>query len=168
MAIRGRHASHADRTIKLWISRATGVSDLSISNRLAQNLTYASLISIRFRRSVERVEVEFDSVMIDEKYGMVSPHPPVLDHDHVEIVEHEPVSIEASRHHGVVFVPDVILQDDDPKVIRGNPRFLQSNELSDGVVFAVPSAHSERGQGRNSRHHPRRKAPDRSSALSSD
>ena len=92
--------------------------------------------------------VQFDSVMIDEKYRVISPHLLVLDHDHVEIVEHEPASIEPGRYYGMVFLPDVVLQDDDPKVISRNPCLLQSNELCDSVIFAVASAYGECGQGR--------------------
>jgi hypothetical protein len=113
-----------------------------------ENLTYASLISMRSRRSGWRVGVEFNAIMIDEKYRVVTSHLLVVDHDHVAIVEHEPVSIEPGRHYGVVFLPDIVLQDDDPKVISGNSRLLQGNELCDRVIFAVPSAHGECGQGR--------------------
>jgi BarA-like signal transduction histidine kinase len=83
--------------------------------------------------------------MMDEKYGVVTPHLLVLDHGHVEIVEHEPVSIEPGSHYGVVFLPDVVLQDDDPKIISGNSRLLQSNDLCDRVIFAVPGVNGESG-----------------------
>ena len=63
----------------------------------------------------------------------------VLDHSHVEIVQHEPISIESCRDNGMVFFPDVVPQDYDPKVIGGNPDVLQSNEFRDRVIFAISS-----------------------------
>ena len=86
--------------------------------------------------------------MIDQKHGMVLSHLLVLDHDHVAIVQHKPVSIEPCGNNSVVLFPNVVSQDDDPKVVSGNSRLLQSNELRDRVVFAVPSSYSECGQGR--------------------
>ncbi len=52
--------------------------------------------------------------MIDEKYRVVGSHLPVLDHDHVAIVQHQPIPIEPCRDNGVVFFPNVVPQDDDP------------------------------------------------------
>ena len=86
--------------------------------------------------------------MIDEKHGVVLSHLLVPDHDHVAIVQHKPVSIEPCRNNGVELFPNVVSQDDDPKVISGNSRLLQSNELRDRIVFAVPSSYGECGQGR--------------------
>jgi hypothetical protein len=44
-----------------------------------------------------------------------------LSHDHVQVVQDEPLSIEPCRDNGVVLFPDVVPQDNDPKVISGNP-----------------------------------------------
>jgi hypothetical protein len=40
-----------------------------------------------------------------------------------------------ARDHGVGFFPDVVPQDDDPKIVSGNPCFLKSNEFRDRVIF---------------------------------
>jgi hypothetical protein len=55
------------------------------------NLSNALFISTRSLRSRWRVGVEFDAAMIDEKYRVVISYLLVLDHDHVAIVQHEPV-----------------------------------------------------------------------------
>src|ERR1700687_849684 len=64
------------------------------SKGLVQNLTYGSLISTRSRRSRWPIVVESDAVLIDEKHGAIMSHLLVLHHDHVEIVQHEPISVE--------------------------------------------------------------------------
>src|SRR5258708_15099233 len=109
-----------------------------------QNLTYRPLISTRSLGSRWRVEVEFDAAMVDEKQRMGIPNLLIPDHGHAEIVQHEPVSVEPRRHNGVVFFPDVVPQDDDPKVIGGNPGALQRNEFCDRVIFAIASTFGER------------------------
>ena len=76
------------------------------------------------------------------------PHLLILDHEHVAIIQHEPTSIEPCRGHGVVFFPAVVPKDNNPKVIGGNARLLQSNKLCDRVIFAVPSTYGECGQRR--------------------
>jgi hypothetical protein len=87
--------------------------------------------------------------MIDQKYGtVIIPHLLVLGHDHVQIVQHEPVSIEPCRDDGVVLFPDVVPQDDDPEVIGGNPGLLESNEFCDRVIFAIPGTSGECGKRR--------------------
>ena len=68
---------------------------------------------------------------------MVIWHLPVLGHDHAAIVKHEPTTIEPRRDNGVIFLPDVVAQDDDPKIVSGNSCFLQGNELCDRVIFAL-------------------------------
>ena len=50
-----------------------------------------------------RVLGPFDAIMIDEKFRMVIPHFPVLDHEHVAIIQHEPTSIEPCPDNGVIF-----------------------------------------------------------------
>ena len=94
------------------------------------------------------MRVAFDFIMIDEKYRMVVWHLPVLGHDHAAVVKHEPTTIEPRSDNGVIFLPDVVAQDDDPKVVSGNSCFLQGNELCDRVIFAVSSAYRECGQRR--------------------
>ncbi len=79
---------------------------------------------------------------------MVIPQVMILDHGHVAIVQHEPGSIEPGRDNGVIFFADVVPQDDNPKVIRGNSRLLQSNELCNRVIFAVSGTPGERVEGR--------------------
>ena len=79
---------------------------------------------------------------------MVISHLPVFGHDHVAIVKHEPASVEPRRDNGVIFFPNVVAQDNDPKVASGNSSFLQSNELCDRVVFAVSSTYRKCGQRR--------------------
>jgi len=74
-------------------------------------LTYASLISTRFLRSRWRKGIAFDAIIIDEKFRVVIPNLPILDHEHVAIVQHEPTSIEPCRDNGVILFPDVVLQD---------------------------------------------------------
>jgi hypothetical protein len=64
----------------------------------------------------------------------------VLEHDHAAIVQHEPLSIEPRRDNSVVLFTDVVPQDNDPKVISGNTRLLESNKLCDCVVFAIPGS----------------------------
>ena len=100
--------------------------------------------------------------------GAVTPHELVLDQDHVAIVQHQPIAVEPGRDDRVIFFAVVVAQDDDAKVIGGNPRLLERNELGDRVILAVAGACGERGQRRNSRRPPHRKAPDRSWALASD
>jgi hypothetical protein len=56
-------------------------------------------------------------------------------------------SIEPCRDNGVVLFPDVVPQDNDPKVISGNPCLLERNEFCDRVIFAVPSTFGECGKG---------------------
>jgi hypothetical protein len=104
---------------------------------LAPNLAYGSLISARCFGSRWRVGVSFDAVTIDQKYRAVTPHVMVLDHDHVAIVQHQPIPVEPCRDNGVVFFPAVVPQDDNAKIISGNPCLLQGNVLCDRVVFAV-------------------------------
>jgi hypothetical protein len=66
--------------------------------------------------------VAFDTLMIEQKNRVVIiPHLLVLSHDHVQVVQDEPLSIEPCRDNGVVLFPDVVPQDNDPKVISGNP-----------------------------------------------
>src|SRR5258708_12676997 len=113
-----------------------------------QNLTYRPLISTRSLGSRWRVKVKFDATMVDEKQRMGIPNLLIPDHGHAEIVQHEPVSVEPRRHNGVVFFPDVVPQDNDPKVIGGNPGALQRNEFCDRVIFAIASAFGERRQRR--------------------
>src|SRR3982074_726630 len=103
---------------------------------------------MRFLRSRWRVEITFDAAITAEKYRVVFSHLLILDHGHGAIVQHEPISIEPCRDNRVVFFPDVVPQDDDSKIISGNPRLLQSNELCNRVIFAVPSTYGECGQGR--------------------
>ena len=117
---------------------------------LAPDLTYGSLRSARSLGEVWRVGVELDAVTIDQKYRAVTPHLLVLDHDHVSVVQHQPISVEPGRDDGVIFFPSVVPQDDDAKVIGGNPRLLEGNELCDCVVFAVAGTDGEGGQGRTS------------------
>src|SRR5258705_737142 len=116
--------------------------------RLVQNLTDGPLMSARSRGGRRRVGVAADHIMIDEKYRVVIPHVMVLDHGHAAIVQHEPGSIEPGRNNRVIFFPDVVPQDDNPKVIRGNSRLLQSNELCNRVIFAVSGTPGERVEGR--------------------
>ena len=115
---------------------------------LASNLTYGSLISARCFESRWRVGVSFDAITIDQKYRAVTPYVMVLDHGHVAIVQREPIPVEPCRDNGVVFFPEVVPQDDNAKVIRGNPRLLQGNEFCDRVIFAVPGTYGECRQGR--------------------
>jgi hypothetical protein len=42
------------------------------------------------------------------------PHLLIRDHDHVAIVQHQPISVEPCRDNGVIFVPDIVPQDDTP------------------------------------------------------
>ena len=86
--------------------------------------------------------------MIDDKFRVVALHLAVLDHQHVTTIQHEPTSIEPCRDNGVVFFPAVVPQDDNPKVISGNARLLQSKKFCNRVIFAVPSTYGERGQRR--------------------
>ena len=79
---------------------------------------------------------------------MVIWHLPVLGHDHAAIVKHEPATVEPRRDNGVIFFPNVVAQDDDPKIVSGNSCFLQGNELCDRVIFAVSSAYRKCGQRR--------------------
>src|SRR6266849_1440588 len=116
--------------------------------RLLQNLTDGPLMAARPLRRRRRVGVAADPIMIDEKYRVVIPHVMILDHGHVAIVQHQPGSIEPGRDNGVIFFPDVVPHDDNPKVVRGNPRLLQSNELCNRVIFAVPGTLGERVEGR--------------------
>src|SRR5258708_13311112 len=101
-------------------------------------------MSARSRGRRRRVGVTADPIMIEEKYRVVIPHVMVLDHGHAAIVQHEPGSIEPGRNNRVIFFPDVVPQDDNPKVIRGNSLLLQSNELSNRVIFAVSRTPGER------------------------
>ena len=55
----------------------------------------------------------------------------VLDQDHVAIVQREPMAIEPCGDNRVVFIPEVVPQDDNAKVIRRNPCLLQGNEFCD-------------------------------------
>ena len=52
-----------------------------------------------------------------------------LNHRHATVVQHEPISIKPCRNNGVGFSPDIVPQDHDSKVIRGNPRLLQRKKL---------------------------------------
>src|SRR6267154_6426766 len=88
---------------------------------LASNLTYGSLISARCLGNGWRVGVEFDAVTMDQKYRAVTTHSLILDHHHVAIVQHQPISIEPCRDNGVILFPEVVAQDDEAKVIGGNP-----------------------------------------------
>ena len=84
---------------------------------------------------------------MEQKYRLIPPHLPILDHDHVTIVQHEPAPLKPGSENSVVRLPDGIPQDNDPKVVRGNPRLLQSGELCNRVIFAVTSAPGKGGQG---------------------
>src|SRR5260370_34946406 len=95
------------------------------------------------RRLKSRWRVSFDAVTIDQKYGAVTQHVMVLDQDHVAIVQREPMAVEPCRDNGVIFFPVVVPQDHNAKVISGNACLLESNELCDRVIFAVPGAHAE-------------------------
>ena len=108
------------------------------SRCLAPDLTYCSLMYAGSLGNRWRVGVEFDAVTIDQKYRAVTPHSLILDHHHVAIVQHQPMAIEPCGDNGVVFFPEVVPQDDNAKVIRGNPCLLQGNELCDRVILAVP------------------------------
>ena len=68
-----------------------------------------------------RWRVSFDAVTIDQKYGTVTPHVMVLDQHHVAIVQREPMAVEPCGDNRVVFIPEVVPQDDNAKVIRRNP-----------------------------------------------
>ena len=107
---------------------------------LASNLTYGSLVSMRCLESRWCVGVSFDAVTIDQKYGAVTPHVMVLDQDHVAIVQRQPMAIEPCCDNGVIFFPVVVPQDHNAKVIGGNACLLESDELCDRVIFAVPGA----------------------------
>ena len=117
---------------------------------LAPDLAYGSLSSAPSLGNRWRVGVEFDAVTIEQKYRTVAvtSHVMVLDHGHVAIVQREPIPVEPYRDNGVVFFPEVVPQDDNAKVIRGNPCLLQGNELCDGVIFAVPGTYGECRQRR--------------------
>jgi hypothetical protein len=68
--------------------------------------------------------------VIDEKYGLKIWQLSVLNHRHMAVVQYEPISIKPCRYNGVVFPPEVVLQDHDSKVIRGNPSLLQRQKLA--------------------------------------
>ena len=108
---------------------------------LASNLAYGSLVSARCFESRWRVGVNFDAVTINQKYRAVTPHVMVLDHDHVAVVQHQPIAAEPCGDNGMVFFPEVVPQDHNAKVIGGNTCLLQSNELCDRVIFAVPGTY---------------------------
>ena len=72
----------------------------------------------------------------------------VLDQDHVAIVQREPMAVQPCRDNGVIFFPVVVPQDHNAKVISGNACLLESNELCDRVIFAVPGAYGECRQRR--------------------
>src|SRR5260370_33018122 len=114
-----------------------------------QNLTYRPLISTRSLGSRWRVKVKFNATRVDEKQRMGIPNLLIPDHGHAEIVQHQPISIEPRRDNGVVFFPDVVPQDDDPKVIGGNPGALQRDEFCDRVIFAIAGTFGERRHARS-------------------
>ncbi len=72
----------------------------------------------------------------------------VLDQDHVAIVQREPMAVEPCGDNRVVFIPEVVPQDDNAKVIRRNPCLLEGNELCDRVIFAISAAYGEGRQRR--------------------
>ena len=119
------------------------IETLNRSCCLAPNLTCRSLISARCFDSRWRVGVSFDAVTIDQKYRAVAPHVMVLDQDHVAIVQREPMAIEPCGDNRVVFIPEVVPQDDNAKVIRRNPCLLEGNEFCDRVILAVPATYGE-------------------------
>src|SRR5258708_16707228 len=102
-----------------------------------QNLTYRPLISTRSLGSRWRVKVKFNATMVDEKQRMGIPNLLIPDHGHAEIVQHQPISIEPRRDNGVVFFPDVVPQDDDPKVIGGTPAALHPPHFCDPLISAL-------------------------------
>ena len=87
--------------------------------------------------------------MIDQKHGaVIVKYRLILDHDHVQIVQQEPLSVETRRYNGMVLVPDFPPQDDDAKVIWRNSGFLESNKFRYRVIFAVSSFSGECGKWR--------------------
>jgi hypothetical protein len=111
-------------------------------------LAYGSLRSAPTLGNRWRAGVEFDAVTIDQKYRAVTPHSLILDHHHMAVVQHQPISVEPGRDHSVILFPKVVPHDEDAKVVGGNPCLLESNELCDRVIFAVPGTYGESGQGR--------------------
>ena len=55
------------------------------------------------------------------------------------------MSVQPSGGNRVIFIPEGVMQDHDPEIVRRNAGLTQCNELGDGVIFAVASA---AGQGR--------------------
>ena len=86
--------------------------------------------------------------MIDEKYGLKIWHLSVLNHRHMAVVQYEPIPIKPCRYNGVVFPPEVVLQEHDSKVIGGNSRLLQRQKLCDSVILAVAGTYAKCEQGR--------------------
>src|SRR5260370_42491472 len=111
-----------------------------------QNLTYRPLISTRSLGSRWRVKVKFNATMVDEKQRMGIPNLLIPDHGHAEIVQHQPISIEPRRDNGAVFFPDVVPQDNDPKVIGGNRGALKRDECCHRVMFKSPETSCVRSQ----------------------
>jgi hypothetical protein len=64
---------------------------------LAPDLAYGSLSSAPTLGNRWRVGVEFDAVTIDQKYRAVTPHSLILDHRHMAVVQHQPISVEPGR-----------------------------------------------------------------------
>jgi hypothetical protein len=79
----------------------------------------------------------------------------------VAIVQREPMAVEPCRDNGVIFFPVVVPQDHNAKVISGNACPLESNELCDRVIFAVPRRLWRMSPTADSRRPPRRKVLDR-------
>jgi len=55
----------------------------------------------------------------------------------VAIVQNQPITVELGRDNGVVLFAVVVAQDNNAKVVGGNPSLLQGNKFCDRVIFAV-------------------------------
>ena len=60
------------------------------------------------------------------------------------VVQDEPIAIDTRCQHGVIFIWEIVLQDDDLHIVFGEAGLEQRELFDDGVVFAIAAAGSKR------------------------
>jgi len=54
----------------------------------------------------------------------------VLDHDHVAVVQHQPIAVEPCGDNGMVFFPEIVPQEHNAKIIGGNTCLLRATNFA--------------------------------------